>query len=96
MAIQVRGARENHLRGIDAEFDGLTVVTGVSGSGKTSPWWCAPSSTMADWLVELGPGGGPDGERVIASGSPDKLAHGVTRTAPYLRRALKTAVRGAT
>jgi len=37
MRIQIRGAREHNLQGIDAEIgDGLTVVTGVSGSGKTS------------------------------------------------------------
>lgn len=37
MKIRVKGARENNLRDVDAEFgDGLTVVTGVSGSGKTS------------------------------------------------------------
>ncbi len=37
MRIRVKGARENNLRDMDAEFgDGLTVVTGVSGSGKTS------------------------------------------------------------
>lgn len=37
-AIQVRGARQNNLRGIDATIrEGLfTVVTGVSGSGKSS------------------------------------------------------------
>ena len=37
MDIQIRGARENNLKSIDADIgDGLTVVTGISGSGKTS------------------------------------------------------------
>jgi excinuclease ABC subunit A len=37
LRIRVTGARENNLRDVDVEFgDGLTVVTGVSGSGKTS------------------------------------------------------------
>jgi excinuclease ABC subunit A len=37
MDIQIRGAKENNLKNIDVNIrDGLTVVTGVSGSGKTS------------------------------------------------------------
>jgi len=42
-----------------------------------------------DWLVELGPGGGPDGGRVIAAGTPETLARGDTPTAPYLREVLE-------
>lgn len=42
-----------------------------------------------DWLVELGPGGGPDGGRLIASGPPETLAAGSTPTAPYLRAVLE-------
>jgi len=38
-----------------------------------------------DWLVELGPGGGPDGGRVIAQGIPTDVARGKTPTARYLR-----------
>jgi excinuclease ABC subunit A len=41
-----------------------------------------------DWLLEFGPGGGPDGGRLIASGSPQMLAQGQTPTAPYLIEAL--------
>jgi excinuclease ABC subunit A len=38
-----------------------------------------------DWLIELGPGGGPDGGRVIAAGTPEAVAATQTPTAPYLR-----------
>ena len=41
-----------------------------------------------DWLVELGPVGGPLGGHVIASGTPETLAAGNTPTAPYLREVL--------
>jgi excinuclease ABC subunit A len=41
-----------------------------------------------DWLVELGPGGGEDGGRVIASGPPETLAAGQTPIARYLRAVL--------
>ena len=37
MQVEIKGASEHNLQGIDVQFgDGLTVVTGVSGSGKTS------------------------------------------------------------
>ncbi len=42
-----------------------------------------------DWLVELGPVGGPDGGRVIANGTPETVALGDTPTAPYLREILE-------
>jgi excinuclease ABC subunit A len=42
-----------------------------------------------DWLVELGPGGGSGGGRVIAVGAPEDLASGNTPTAPYLREVLE-------
>ena len=42
-----------------------------------------------DWLVELGPGGGPDGGRIIAAGPPEKLAKGPTPIAPFLREILE-------
>ena len=41
-----------------------------------------------DWLIELGPGGGPAGGEVIAAGTPETLAAGATPTAPYLREIL--------
>jgi excinuclease ABC subunit A len=45
-----------------------------------------------DWLIELGPGGGPDGGRVIAVGPPETLAGGDTPTASYLREVLEAGV----
>jgi excinuclease ABC subunit A len=41
-----------------------------------------------DWLVELGPAGGPQGGYLIAEGTPEALASGSTPTAPYLREVL--------
>jgi len=41
-----------------------------------------------DWLLELGPVGGPQGGRIIAEGTPEQVATGETPTAPYLRQAL--------
>jgi excinuclease ABC subunit A len=42
-----------------------------------------------DWLIELGPGGGPEGGQVVASGSPETVAHGNTPIASYLREVLE-------
>jgi excinuclease ABC subunit A len=42
-----------------------------------------------DWLLELGPGGGPEGGRLIAEGPPEHLAAGSTPTARYIRQALE-------
>ena len=37
-----------------------------------------------DWLIELGPGGGPEGGHLIGAGRPEQLAVGDTPTAPFL------------
>jgi len=41
---------------------------------------------VSDWLVDMGPGAGDDGGRIVAEGPPSAVAHSKTsRTAPYLR-----------
>jgi excinuclease ABC subunit A len=43
----------------------------------------------SDWVIDMGPGAGEAGGRVIASGTPRDLSRSVkSRTAPYLRRFL--------
>ena len=47
----------------------------------------------ADWIIEVGPGAGADGGRIVATGTPEALALTTIATAPYLRQALEP-VRG--
>ena len=43
----------------------------------------------ADWVIDIGPGAGEAGGRIVAEGPPDVVARAAdSRTAPYLRRAL--------
>ncbi|MFJ7198726.1 MULTISPECIES: ABC transporter [unclassified Streptomyces] len=44
----------------------------------------------ADWVIDLGPGGGDQGGRIVAAGAPMDVARvPESRTAPYLRTALR-------
>jgi excinuclease ABC subunit A len=43
----------------------------------------------ADWMLDLGPGGGDEGGHIVAAGPPAEVADaGAGRTAPYLAKAL--------
>jgi excinuclease ABC subunit A len=43
-----------------------------------------------DWVIELGPVGGPEGGKVIGAGTPGELSQIDTPTAPYIRDLLET------
>jgi excinuclease ABC subunit A len=43
---------------------------------------------VSDWLIDMGPGAGDEGGRIVAAGTPSAVARSKdSRTAPYLRRA---------
>lgn len=41
--------------------------------------------TAADWLIDMGPGGGADGGHIVAAGTPHDVAAAETMTAKYLQ-----------
>jgi len=48
-----------------------------------------------DWVIDLGPGGGPYGGRIVAAGTPEQIAAGETRTGVALRDAAAVTAGGA-
>jgi excinuclease ABC subunit A len=49
----------------------------------------------ADWVIDLGPGGGEAGGRIVAAGRPEKVARSRrSATAPYLAERLAAGARG--
>ena len=48
----------------------------------------------ADWIIELGPGAGDEGGRIVAQGTPEQIATAATPTGEVLARALREPLGG--
>ncbi|HMD52686.1 MAG TPA: hypothetical protein VKG62_08215, partial [Solirubrobacteraceae bacterium] len=43
----------------------------------------------ADWILEVGPGAGDSGGRIVAEGTPEAIARAAAATSPFMRAALE-------
>ncbi len=69
----------------------LAQLDGLVGAGNTVVVVEHDLQVVAasDWVIDVGPGAGDEGGRVVAAGPPAEVARGSKgRTAPYLARAL--------
>jgi excinuclease ABC subunit A len=69
----------------------LTQLNGLVDSGNTVIVVEHDMQVIArsDWIIDIGPGAGDEGGRVVATGPPAKVARNhQSRTAPYLRAQL--------
>jgi excinuclease ABC subunit A len=67
----------------------LIQLEGLTGSGNTIVLVEHEMRVAAasDWIIDIGPGAGEEGGRVVAAGTPQEVMRsGESRTAPYLRR----------
>ncbi|WP_326822913.1 hypothetical protein [Streptosporangium sp. NBC_01756] len=74
-----------HPSDIQRVVDALDVLLD-SGNTVVMAEHDIPVAASADWVIDLGPGAGPDGGAVVAEGTPDAVATADTPTAGFFRR----------
>ncbi|WP_327150794.1 excinuclease ABC subunit UvrA [Nocardia sp. NBC_01329] len=74
-----------HPSDIQCVVDALDVLLD-SGNTVVVAEHDIPVAASADWVIDLGPGAGPDGGEVVATGPPEVVATADTPTAGYFRR----------
>ena len=72
-----------------ADVELLDAPAAPAWSTRATPsWWSSTTCGVvagADWVIDLGPGAGEEGGRVVAAGAPAQVARAKgSRTAPYL------------
>jgi excinuclease ABC subunit A len=100
------GPRRGHtLYVLDEPTTGLTRPTSNCWTASCIAWSTRGNTVVvaehdmdvvagADWVIDLGPGAGDDGGRVVAAGTPEEVAEvKESRTAPYLSARLGPSVR---
>ncbi|RYY82298.1 MAG: hypothetical protein EOO15_23235, partial [Chitinophagaceae bacterium] len=44
---------------------------------------------VSDWVIDIGPGAGEEGGKIVATGAPEVIAKSkASKTAPYIRKVL--------
>ncbi|MCK2221103.1 excinuclease ABC subunit UvrA [Actinomadura sp. ATCC 31491] len=73
-----------HPADVQRIFDGLDALLD-QGTTVVIAEHDLHAAAVSDWLIDMGPGAGPAGGRVLAAGTPEEVAAADTLTARYLR-----------
>ena len=70
--MEVRGARVHNLKNIDVDIP-LNTITAIAGATVIVIEHDLDVIRSADYIIDMGPGGGSEGGRIVVSGSPAEI-----------------------